>query len=246
MQCILARMHQTASFTRSLSYRWVTLGMGLLTVLASLGLTRFSYTAILPFMQEGLDLSNTQAGGLASVNLAGYLLMALVEGALASRMGPRRVIPALLVLAAAGMLITGLAGSYTVAVVGRLLAGLGCAASVPAHAMIGTWFSVRRRGVATGVVTIGASIGLVVSGPLVPRIVRAFGESGWRVTWFTLGAVVLFIAFLGYVLLRDRPGYVPEGARITWTDLGKDGRSCTSKAPSGISTPSTWPSASRT
>lgn len=178
---------------------------------AALGLSRFSYTAILPFMQDGLGLSNTQAGGLASANLAGYLLMALVGGALISHLGPRRVIPALLVLAAAGMLITGLAGSYALAAVGRLLAGLGCAANVGAHAMMATWFSKRRRGLATGFVATGASLGLVVSGPLVPRIVRSFGDSGWRVTWYVLAVGVLAIAILAYVLLRDRPGYVPDG-----------------------------------
>jgi hypothetical protein len=31
-------------------------------------------------MQEGLGLSNTQAGGLATANLAGYLAMAIFGG----------------------------------------------------------------------------------------------------------------------------------------------------------------------
>jgi predicted MFS family arabinose efflux permease len=199
------------SFARSPGYRWVTLGIGTLVLFAALGLSRFSYTAILPFMQEGLKLSNTQAGGLASANLAGYLVMALIGGALASHLGPRRVIPGLLVLAAVGMSITGLAGSYAVAAVGRVLAGMGCAASVAAAPMMAHWFSERRRGLATGFVATGASFGLVVSGPLVPRIVGTFGESGWRVTWYILAAAVLAIAVLSLLLLRDRPGYVPEG-----------------------------------
>ena len=61
-------------------------------VFAALGLSRFSYTSILPSMQHGLGLTNTQAGTLATANLAGYMAMAIVGGALASRFGPRRVV----------------------------------------------------------------------------------------------------------------------------------------------------------
>ena len=41
------------------------LGLGTLVVFGSLGLARFGYTAILPSMQEGLGLTNVQAGGVA-------------------------------------------------------------------------------------------------------------------------------------------------------------------------------------
>jgi MFS family permease len=201
--------------------------MALLIVFGALGLARFSYTSILPAMQQGLGLSNTQAGGLATANLAGYLLVGIVAGALAARVGPRRVIFAGLVVASAGMLLTGISHSYALALSGRVLTGFGsAAANIPAHTLVGLWFSRARRGLATGVVSSGASLGLIVSGPLVPWILSSYGGSGWRVSWYVLAAATLVLAVAGLFVLRDRAGYVPEGmesetshGRVPWRRL---------------------------
>ena len=143
--------------------------MALLVVFGALGLARFSYAAILPSMQAALGLSNAQAGGLATADLSGYLLMSLVGGVLAARLGPRRVITAGLLVCVVGLLLTGVSWSYPPALLGRLLAGFGTAMSnIPAQTMVGQWFSQRRRGLVTGTVGSGASLGLIVTGPLVP------------------------------------------------------------------------------
>lgn len=208
-------------------YRWPILGMALLVVFGALGLARFSYTSILPSMQEGLGLSNTQAGALATANLAGYLLMGIVGGALAARMGPRRIITAGLVLAAIGMVLTGVSQSYTPALIGRLLTGFGSAmANIPAHTMVGLWFSRARRGIATGTASSGASVGLIVAGPFVPWIITSFGDSGWRMSWYILAGLTFVLGVAAFLVLRDRPGYEPEGmesasshGRVSWRKL---------------------------
>lgn len=192
-------------------YKWAILVTAASVVFAALGLSRFSYTSILPSMQEGLGLSNTEAGALATANLAGYMTMAIVGGALASRFGPRRVVPGGLLLACIGMVITGLAAGYPMALGGRFLSGVGAAGSnIPAHTMIAAWFSLRRRGLATGTVATGASVGLVVVGPLVPFIISAFGANGWRMAWLILAAVVGILAIVSFLVIRDRPGYRPD------------------------------------
>lgn len=190
-------------------YKWVILGMATLAVFGALGLARFSYTAILPSMQKGLGFDNTHAGALATVNLVGYLLLALVGGALASRFGSRVVIAIGLVAAGVGMLLTGFAGSFVSAAAGRGITGLGTAASnVPATAMVALWFAPRRRGLATGVVVGGASLGLVMVGLVVPRILAAYGADGWRVCWYLFGAGAIFLGLICYLALRSRP-YAP-------------------------------------
>lgn len=197
-------------------YRWAILGMALLAVFGALGLARFSYASILPSMQAALGLSNAQAGSLATADLTGYLLMSVLGGVLAARMGPRRVISAGLLLCTLGLVLTGVSWSYAPALLGRLLAGFGTAmANIPAQAMIGQWFSRRRRGLATGTVGSGASIGLIVAGPLVPWMVASFGDSGWRMSWYVLAAGTFILAVAGFAILRDRPGYTPEGLEST-------------------------------
>jgi MFS family permease len=193
------------------SYRWAILGMALFVVFGALGLSRFSYTSILPSMQEGLGLTNTQAGTLATANLAGYMAMAIVGGALASRFGPRRVVTVGLLLACIGMVVTGLSVGYSMALGGRFLSGVGAAGSnIPAHTMIALWFSQRRRGVATGTAATGASVGLILVALLVPVIIDKYGANGWRMAWLILAAVVGFLAIVSYLVIRDRPGYRPD------------------------------------
>ena len=185
--------------------------MSLFVVFGALGLSRFSYTSILPSMQDALGLTNTQAGALATANLAGYMAMAIIGGALASRFGPRRVVPSGLLLACIGMVITGLSVGYPMAFGGRFLSGAGAAAAnIPAHTMLALWFSQRRRGVATGTASTGASVGLVVVALLVPFIIDKYGENGWRMAWLILAVVVGFLAIVSFLVIRDRPGYRPD------------------------------------
>jgi sugar phosphate permease len=72
-------------------------------------------------------------------------------------------------------------------------------------ALVAVWFSPRRRGLATGITVSGASIGLVVSGLLVPVILKNYGADGWRQSWFVFGAFALLCAILALILLRNTP-----------------------------------------
>jgi sugar phosphate permease len=189
-----------------LHYGWVVLAVSTLTVLGALGFARFGYTLILPDMQAALELSNTQTGGLATANFVGYLTLAVVGGFLASRYGPRRVVSISMLLVGVTMVLTGLVNSFQGALVWRLLTGVGSGGSnVPVMALLPAWFAARRRGLATGIAAGGSSVGLMITGPLVPRILDTFGEDGWRYSWFILGGCVLLLALLAFALLRDRP-----------------------------------------
>ena len=63
-----------------LHYGIIVLALIVLAVFSALGLARFGYTSILPAMQEGLHLSNTQTGELQTMNLIGYLLTVVFAG----------------------------------------------------------------------------------------------------------------------------------------------------------------------
>ena len=197
-------------------YGWIVLGMGTLVVFGSLGLARFGYTVVLPAMQVGLGMENTQAGALATANLVGYLALSVLGGALASRFGPRAVIAAGLGLAGVSMVFTGLADGFLHAAFWRMVTGVGSGASnVPVMGLMAAWFARRRRGLAAGVAVTGSSFALILLGPLVPRLLVAYGEDGWRVCWFFFGGVTLGLAVLAYLVLRDRPaavGLLPLGA----------------------------------
>jgi sugar phosphate permease len=194
------------SSKQGLHYGWIVMLIGMLAVLGSVGFARFGYTMILPSMQDALDLSDTQTGGLATGNSVGYLALALAGGYLASRYGPRRVIAVSMLLTGAAMVLTGLANDFTGALVWRVLTGVGSGGSnVPVMALLPAWFAARRRGLATGVAVAGSSLALVITGYLVPPILDAYGADGWRYSCVILGAVVILLGILAAALLRDRP-----------------------------------------
>jgi len=205
-----------SSKTEPVHYAWVILAAGTLVVFCALGLARFGYTMVLPAMQAGLGLSNSQAGGLATANLIGYLALSVLGGALAARYGPRIVITAGLAVAAAGMLLTGLSDSFADAAVWRALTGMGSGASnVPAIGLLAAWFVQRRRGLAAGIGVTGSSFALIVLGFFVPPLLDGYGWNGWRLCWFFFAGITLGTAVFSFTILRNCPsdlGLLPLGA----------------------------------
>jgi len=203
--------------TRSAHYKWAVAGMAFFAVLGAIGFARFSYSAILPSMQEGLGITAAQAGSLTSWNLAGYTLMALIGGMLASRFGPRIVVTGGLAATALGMLLTGLSGDMVSASAARLLTGLGNGAALPPSiALMGAWFEPRRLGFASGIVPAGSSFAMVLVGPTVPHLIAAGGDDGWRFAWYVLAGVAAFLAVLTFAIYRDHPydASIPRGTRV--------------------------------
>jgi fucose permease len=57
---------------------------GLIAMAAAVGIGRFVYTPILPFMEESLGLTKLDASIIASANFLGYLLGALAASMVAA------------------------------------------------------------------------------------------------------------------------------------------------------------------
>jgi MFS family permease len=200
-------------------YGWVVIFTGLLVTIGAHGFGRMSYTLILPAMKDGLHFNYTQLGLLGTGNFVGYLVMAIVGGFLAARIGTRIVIALALALMGITMVLTGLAETFSFAFSMRLLTGLGNgAAYVPAMALGSAWFAVERRGFATGIVSAGIGGGTMISGLIVPVILKAYGAEGWQFAWYYLGGAVLVIAGIAALLIRSRPQFCARDhfRRVGW------------------------------
>ena len=201
-----------------LHYGWIIVGLSVAVAVGALGFGRFGYTVVLPSMKAGLGLDAVKAADLATGNMLGYLSFAVISGMLAARFGARVVISFFMLVTAVSMLLSGLASSYPLALAARTLTGIGSAgANIPVMALVAVWFAPRRRGLATGITVSGASIGLVVTGLLVPAILRRLGPGGWRQAWFVFAVFALLVAVLGLILLRNSPadkGRAPVGNAV--------------------------------
>jgi MFS family permease len=197
-------------------YGWIVMAMGMLTTIGTHGFGRMAYTLILPAMKDGLHFTYAQLGLLGTGNFIGYLSFAIIGGFLASRFGSRVVITLALILMGLTMILTGLAQSFSFAFFTRLLTGFGNgAAYVPAMALGSAWFVMKRRGLATGIVSAGIGGGTLIAGLIVPSILKAYGSEGWRFSWYYLGGGVLIISCLVYAFIRSQPeekGLSPIGS----------------------------------
>jgi hypothetical protein len=65
-------------------------------------------------------------------------------------------------------------------------------------------------------------MGLVVSGPLVPRLVNSYGDQGWRITWFVLAGITFCSPILAFAVIRSlqEPVAQAEGRRRTRARIG--------------------------
>ena len=187
-------------------YAWIIAFTGALVTILAHGFGRMSYSVILPSMKEGLVLNYTQLGSLATGNFIGYLSLAIIGGFLAARFGIRRVVFISLLVIGISLFLTGLANSFLFAFLMRFITGAGNGCSyVPIMALPAAWFVMKKRGLATGIVSGGIGTGLFLSGVILPPIIAAFGKEGWRYAWFFLGMVVFCMAFICYALLRNHP-----------------------------------------
>ena len=66
-------------------------------------------------------------------------------------------------------------------------------------------FAQKNRGKAAGFMAIGSGYAIIFAGFFIPFVNRAIGAEGWRTSWLALGGIVVVIAFLCLLLLRNEP-----------------------------------------
>jgi MFS family permease len=187
-------------------YRFVVLAVAVGVVFAAIGLARFGYTMLLPYMQTVFHFGKTEGGMLATANLTGYLIFSLAGGIIATRFGVKRVIVVSLVLISLSLVLTAFAWDYTSALCARFLTGLGSGgANVQVMALLSSWFDKRERGFATGAAVSGTSLGLALSGATIPLLVSGERLEGLGAAWIYLGILSGIIALISLFFLKERP-----------------------------------------
>ena len=191
---------------QGIHYGWHIVWTGAFCIFACLGLGRFALGMILPAMGQSLHLSYSQMGLIGTVNFAGYLVAVLFCGALADRLGYRRLIVMALAAIGVTMILIGRSSSLAMILMCYAITGMGSgAANVPMMGLISQWFAKSHRGRATGFVVIGSGFAILLSGRLVPFLNRLGGAEGWRLSWQVLGGIILLVAGLCLVMLRNSP-----------------------------------------
>lgn len=194
-------------------YGWVVVAGAFLVLFVAYGV-QYSFGVFFAALLQEFGWSRASLAGAFSLYAFAYCVFGFPAGRLTDLWGPRRVIAAggvFLGLALGGMaLVTRLWEPYLLYGVVAAL-GMGTA-YVPCNATVVKWF-VRRRGLAVGLASSGASMGTFVLPPLAQLLI---GTIGWRAAYVVFGAaVVLVLNVVGLVMRRDPEslGLRPDGER---------------------------------
>jgi MFS family permease len=174
---------------RSIYYGWVVVAIGFLTMMLTMGIF-FSSGVLFAAIILELGWSRTAASLPFSVALITYAGTAWIAGRLFDRYGPRRLFPLGAICLGVGLLLSAqvqtpwqLCLSWGVLVA----QGFNLAGFAPHLALAALWFN-RRRGIATGLVLSGASVGALVVVPSAQCLVDTYG---WRTAYALLGSAAM-------------------------------------------------------
>ncbi|MEW6138274.1 MAG: MFS transporter [Thermodesulfobacteriota bacterium] len=187
---------------KALTYRW-TIFCIMAVAYVFVYFHRLCPAVVATDLQKSLSASAGFMGLLASAYFYPYAIMQLPAGLLSDSLGPRITVTAFLVLAGVGGLLFGLAPNVWVALLARVMVGLGVSmVFIPAMKLLSQWFRVREFAFMTAILgTMGGIGALSAAMPL------AFltGWIGWRLSFELIGAGTLVMAALVWLFVRNRP-----------------------------------------
>lgn len=187
-------------------YGWVIAATGSLCIVACLGFGRFALGMLLPSMAATLKLSYAQMGFISTGNFIGYLVSVFFSGMIVARIGQRSFIFLSLLVVGLTMAMLSKSQAFAGLLALYVLTGMGTGgANVSMMSLASAWFARKRRGKAAGFMSSGSGLAIIFAGFFIPFVNRASGAEGWRISWLALGAIVVLIAFLCLILLRNKP-----------------------------------------
>ncbi|WP_342442832.1 YbfB/YjiJ family MFS transporter [Lysinibacillus sp. FSL K6-0075] len=172
---------------------------GILLLVVAMGISRFAFTPILPFMRRDVGFSLEVAGFLASSNYIGYFIGAFWAGFIYRQR--KNVLLASVVINVLSVVLMGLIEVYSVWLVLRLIAGItGGIIFVLTSSIIMDYLAKHSLSRWSGYVFSGIGLGIAISGLCVPALEIRFA---WQGTWLGLGILSAIFLFITYYLWRS-------------------------------------------
>ena len=193
---------------------------GLAALAVALGVGRFVYTPILPFMVEGLDLTPAESGLIASSNLLGHLVGALAAVWVGMPGGRWLWLLGALALSAATTAAMGLTADVLAFLALRFAGGLaGALAIVLATGLVLERLTAAGRTELSWMPFAGVGAGIALSAVLVSAM-AGFGAA-WESLWLASGALALVGLVACALLVSETPGVVGASRPVGTGTVGR-------------------------
>lgn len=194
---------------------------GLAAMTATIGIGRFVYTPILPAMLAALGWSKSDAGLVASANLLGYFIGALLAGRPFVIARPRPWLLTALTISAVSTTAMALPSDMVSFVGLRFVGGVASAfAIVCTSTLVLERLSASGRGSLSAIQFAGVGFGVMISAIAVSAMLAA--GASWRSLWVGTGSLAILAAVVAALLIpatedhsspakADAPGAPPSG-----------------------------------
>jgi MFS transporter, ACS family, glucarate transporter len=175
------------------------------TFLLSLQLyvTRTCISTAKDAVTHDLVLSNEQWSWILASFAFGYALFSAPGGAMADRLGGRKVLTTVVIAWSVFTALTAAAWNYASMMVVRFLFGASEAGAFPGMArVVYSWIPLRERGLVKGINFSGSRIGAALAMPGVAWLIK---QLGWKPAFLVLMAVGFAWAVFWWFWFRDEP-----------------------------------------
>lgn len=188
-------------------YGWVITICAFIVLFLTYG-AQYSFGVFIPAMLDDLGWTRASLGGVFSFYTVVYTSLSIVSGRLTDSLGPRRVIGIGAILLGTGMLMTSqVSAQWQMFFCYSVIAALGMStAYIPCNMTVVRWF-VRRRGLALGLASSGASCGFLVT-PLIAGYLIT--ETDWRTAMLMMGAVLLVVISIAARFMVTSPEMIGQ------------------------------------
>jgi len=204
---LIQRVPQSPGTRPRFFYGYIVVGSALFTMMVMYGAYNSFGVFFEPVLTEfGWPRAMTSGGFSLSWIVHG--LLGVIMGRLTDRFGPRVVLTICGFLLGLGyLLVSQISAVWQLYLFYGVIIGAGMGGSwVPIVSTVARWF-VKRRGMMTGIVLTGVSIGTLIAPPVASRLISAYD---WRISYIIAGSVVLVVIVIVAQLLRRDPTQVGQ------------------------------------
>ena len=164
----------------------------------------YNYSAVMSYISAEFGFSSMQESMIVSVFQLGYVIVVLITGWLADKVGSKIVVAAATVCTAVfSTAFVFVAHDFTTTLIMRLLTGLSAGAIyAPGMSLLSNWFPPSSRGKALGTYTAGMVVsyagGYFIASPLA-------ASYGWRIGMLATSVPVFIAAIITLLFISERP-----------------------------------------
>ncbi len=188
------------------SIRWWVIGLIAVVTVVNY-IDRTSLAVMWPEISKDANLTKEHYATIVSAFMVAYALGQAVSGRIFDWVGTRMGFVLSVTVWSAACAAHGLARSLLSLAAVRSLLGFSEAGNWPgATKAVAEWFPRQERALAQGIFNAGASMGAVISAPLIALL---FGLLGWQATFVVVGGLGLLWLVPWWILVRATPDRHP-------------------------------------